>query len=148
MQQIAECTIEASRLEKAAEVLKTVAHPVRLQIIDVLERGERTVSDLCRCLETAQPYTSQQLNLLKSKGILSARRHGNQVYYSIADPSVIKIIHCVRQQGSTKQGESGPEHSSGRLSVHLRAVPQCRRISPPPEGFVLPRCCGGSRQGL
>ena len=90
--------LDADRLQKAADVLKTVAHPVRLQIIDVLERGEKTVSELSQCLGMQQPYTSQQLNLMKTKGVLSSRREGNLVYYAISNPGVVKVIHCVRQQ--------------------------------------------------
>lgn len=91
-------SLEADYLEKAADILKTVAHPVRLQIIDFLEEGEKTVTELCEHLGVQQPYTSQQLALLKAKGILGARRNGNQVLYSIVHPGVVKIIHCVRQQ--------------------------------------------------
>ena len=90
--------LEPMQLERAADVLKTVAHPMRLRIIDILEKGERTVSELCQYLGAQQPYTSQQLNLMKAKGILASRRDGNQVYYSVANPTVIKVIHCVRQQ--------------------------------------------------
>lgn len=99
-------TIEAEQLEKAAEVLKTVAHPVRLQIIDILEQGERTVNELCRCLGIPQPYMSQQLNLMKSKGVLSSRRDGNQVHYSISNPSVVRVIHCVRQHAGAPENGS------------------------------------------
>lgn len=94
-------TLDAEQLQHAADVLKTVAHPVRLQIIDLLEQGEMTVSELCQCLGTQQPYTSQQLNLMKAKGVLASRRNGNQMHYAIANPSVIKVIHCVRQQQCT-----------------------------------------------
>lgn len=90
--------LDAEKLQKAADILKTVAHPIRLQIIDFLEPGERTVSELCQHLGTQQPYTSQQLNLMKAKGILGSRRNGNQVFYAIANPNVVKVIHCVREQ--------------------------------------------------
>jgi len=90
--------VETAQLQKAAEILKTVAHPVRLRIIDILEQGERSVNELCRLLNTAQPYTSQQLNLMKSKGILASRRDGNLMYYRVAHLGVVKVIHCVRQQ--------------------------------------------------
>lgn len=91
-------SLEADYLEKAADVLKTVAHPVRLQIIDYLHEGEKTVTEICDHLGAQQPYTSQQLAILKAKGILGARRNGNQVHYSITHPGVVKIIQCVRQQ--------------------------------------------------
>jgi DNA-binding transcriptional ArsR family regulator len=106
-------SLETQQLERAADILKTVAHPVRLQVIDILERGERTVSELSQYLGTQQPYTSQQLNLMKAKGILASRRNGNQVFYSVANPSVIKIIHCVRQQST------GSESGDGRLGASV-----------------------------
>lgn len=99
--------LDTAILERAADVLRTVAHPVRLQIIDLLERGEMTVSELCRRLGTPQPYTSLQLNLMKSKGILSSRREGNLVHYFIINPSVVKMIHCVRQQEQAANGAEG-----------------------------------------
>jgi ArsR family transcriptional regulator len=104
-------SLEADYLEKAADVLKTVAHPVRLQIIDYLQEGERTVTEICDHLGAQQPYTSQQLALLKAKGILGARRNGNQVHYCITHPGVIKIIQCVRQQAgldATEESEMEP----------------------------------------
>ncbi len=94
-------------LERAADILKTVAHPMRLQIIDALESGEKTVTELCQHLGAQQPYTSQQLNLMKSKGILFSRREGNQVYYAIANFDVVKIIQCVRKKVDETNGGDG-----------------------------------------
>lgn len=102
MQEESGALLEAVQLERAAEILKTVAHPVRLQIVDLLDRGERTVTALCQLLGAQQPYVSQQLNLMKSKGVLSSRRSGNQVYYVLADPRVAKIIQCVREQSNAQ----------------------------------------------
>jgi DNA-binding transcriptional ArsR family regulator len=90
---------ETRKLERAADILKTVAHPARLRIIDFLEGWERAVAEICRQLDAPQPYVSQQLNLMKAKEILSSRRNGNQVFYSIANLNVVKIIHCVQQHG-------------------------------------------------
>jgi ArsR family transcriptional regulator len=106
-------SLEADYLERAADVLKTVAHPVRLQIIDFLEEGEKSVTEICDHLGAQQPYTSQQLALLKAKSILGARRSGNQVLYSIAHPGVIKIIHCVRQQAGLEEAEPEPAAHAG-----------------------------------
>jgi DNA-binding transcriptional ArsR family regulator len=105
--------LDTAILERAADVLKTVAHPVRLQIIDLLERGEMTVSELCRSLGTPQPYTSLQLNLMKSRGVLASRREGNLVHYFIINPSVVKMIHCVRQQGQVAKETDGVLEVSG-----------------------------------
>jgi DNA-binding transcriptional ArsR family regulator len=100
MQEESGSSLEAAQVERAAEILKTVAHPVRLQIVDLLDRGERTVTALCQLLGAQQPYVSQQLNLMKAKGVLSSRRSGNQVFYVLVDPRVAKIIQCVREQSN------------------------------------------------
>ncbi|SMC26927.1 ArsR family transcriptional regulator [Desulfacinum hydrothermale DSM 13146] len=87
--------VRLEHLQKAAEVLRVVAHPVRLQILQFLEGGEKTVTEIHTGLDLPQAYTSQQLNLMKSKDILASRRDGSQVFYRIANWNVLKIIHCV-----------------------------------------------------
>ncbi len=108
---------ETEQLQRAADILRTVAHPARLRIIDFLEQGENSVSEICRRLDAPQPYVSQQLNIMKAKGVLASRRNGTQVYYSIANQNVVQVIHCVRRHGgSPMQAESGcevPLHSPG-----------------------------------
>ncbi len=99
---------DAEQLQRAADILKTVAHPTRLRIIDLLEDGERAVTEIRNYLGATQPYVSQQLNIMKARGILASRRNGTQIYYSIANPNVVKIIHCIRQHGGAS-GQSGTE---------------------------------------
>lgn len=79
-------------LEKMAETLKAVAHPIRLQIVNILMNGERSVGDLVRKLGTKQSLTSQQLSILKSRGVLKSRRNGNVVYYSLKNSGIKNIV--------------------------------------------------------
>ena len=79
----------------AADVLKAVAHPLRLQIVETLQDGEKSVGDIVEALGEKQAITSQQLNLMKDKGILASRRDGAKVYYRIANPNVIRVLNCV-----------------------------------------------------
>ena len=81
--------------ENVAEVLRAVAHPVRLQIIELLEHGEMCVGDIVDALGGKQAVTSQQLNLMKDKGILGCRRDGTKVFYRIENKNVIKLLHCM-----------------------------------------------------
>lgn len=90
-------TIEQARFERAAEVLKTVAHPVRLRIVELLEHRERSVTELKELLGLTQPLTSQHLTQMRTRGVLGTRREGSQVYYSIANHDVVKVIHCIRR---------------------------------------------------
>jgi len=89
--------IERERIERAAAVLKTVAHPVRLRIVELLEAGEKSVTELRQLLGLTQPLTSQHLTQMRMRGVLGTRRDGAQVYYSIANPDVVKVIHCIRR---------------------------------------------------
>ncbi len=80
---------------KIAEVLKVVAHPVRLRIIELLEHNEKCVGDIVKGVSGKQSITSQQLNMMKDKGVLSCRRDGAKVYYKIQNKNVIKLLYCV-----------------------------------------------------
>ena len=81
--------------EHVAEVLKAVAHPVRLQIVELLQAGEMCVGDIVQALGGKQAITSQQLNMMKDKGVLGCRRDGARVYYHIENKNVIRLLHCV-----------------------------------------------------
>ncbi|HUT31456.1 MAG TPA: metalloregulator ArsR/SmtB family transcription factor [Sedimentisphaerales bacterium] len=81
--------------EHVAELLKAVGHPVRLRIVELLEGGEKCVGDIVKAIGGKQAVTSQHLNLMKDKGVLSSRRDGAKVYYRIENRNVIKLLHCV-----------------------------------------------------
>jgi len=81
--------------EHVAEVLKAIAHPIRVQIIELLQAGELRVGDIAETLGGKQAITSQQLNMMKDKGVLSCRRNGNKVYYRIENKNVIRLLHCI-----------------------------------------------------
>lgn len=82
-------------VEHAAEVLKALAHPVRLQIVELLQAGEMCVGDIVEALGGKQAITSQQLNMMKAKGVLSCRRDGAKVYYRIENRNVINLLRCI-----------------------------------------------------
>ncbi len=88
---------DCERFQRAADILRTVAHPARLRIIDFLEQGEKPVAQICIRLGAPQPSVSQHLNLMKAKGILASRRNGSQVLYWVANANVIEVIHCIRR---------------------------------------------------
>ena len=81
--------------ERVVEVLKAVAHPVRLRIVELLVPGEMCVGDIVRALSEKQSITSQQLNMMKDKGVLACRRDGAKVYYRIENKNVIRLLDCV-----------------------------------------------------
>ena len=81
--------------EDIAKVLKALAHPVRLQIVDALKSGEQCVCDIMAAVGGKQSITSQQLNMMKDKGVLGCRREGSRVFYKIENQNVIKLLSCI-----------------------------------------------------
>ncbi|MFC1490407.1 ArsR/SmtB family transcription factor [Candidatus Latescibacterota bacterium] len=87
--------IQDDTLERMAETLKAVAHPIRLQIVNILMNGERSVGELVKKLGTKQSLTSQQLSILKSRRVLRSRRNGNVVFYSLEHSGMKNIIAAI-----------------------------------------------------
>ncbi len=88
--------------EHITQVLKALAHPVRLQIVDVLKSGELCVCDIMAAVGGKQSITSQQLNMMKDKGVLGCRRDGSKVFYRIENENVIRLLACVHQHCDEK----------------------------------------------
>ncbi len=84
--------------EEEAEILKILAHPVRLKIICGLMERELCVSDIEKCLGEAQPRISQHLSLLRAKGIVKAEREGLNIRYRVVHPLVIKIVKILERE--------------------------------------------------
>lgn len=88
--------LEKKKLERAAYVLKCVAHPVRISIIDLLQQGERlTVSELQSILEIEQSLLSHHLTNMRDKGVVDMQREGKNVYYFLTDSTIPNIIDCI-----------------------------------------------------
>jgi ArsR family transcriptional regulator len=87
---------EAAKLERIAFILKTVAHPIRLGIVHLLEQNQQlSVSDICIMLGSEQSLTSHHLQNMRLKGILNARRDGRSMLYSLKERDVSLIISCL-----------------------------------------------------
>ena len=79
-----------------AQLLKSLAHPVRLQILDILRRGEECVCHMEAVLGRRQSYISQQLMTLRDAGLVDARKEGLNVFYCLADPeAVVPLLEVV-----------------------------------------------------
>lgn len=80
----------------AAEMLRTLAHPMRLRIVDALNTaGELPVGAITEYLGIAQSATSQHLNHMRRTGLIQAERRGKEVWYSIADYRPIALLNCI-----------------------------------------------------
>lgn len=87
---------EADKLERIAYILKTIAHPVRLGVIHLLEQHARmSVTEICESLGTEQSLTSHHLQNMRLKGLLSVKREGRSMLYSLKERDVSLIIECL-----------------------------------------------------
>lgn len=88
--------IDSGRLRRAAGqavgALKLLANEDRLLLLCQLSQGERCVSELEAQLDIHQPTLSQQLGVLRSEGVVSTRREGKNIFYSVADPALLEIL--------------------------------------------------------
>ena len=89
-------TLNVQAVQQAAVMLKCIGHPVRLQIIELLDRdGEQNVTAIYEALGIEQAVASQHLSLMRDKGVLASRRDGVNVYYRIVDPRITHVIDCI-----------------------------------------------------
>jgi DNA-binding transcriptional ArsR family regulator len=88
--------IPMSRLEKAAGVMRVLAHPHRLRICELLMNGRVPVKAIAEHLAIPRNAASQHLNMMKAHGILACRRHGKTVFYEVVDPQPAWLLGCIR----------------------------------------------------
>ncbi|GAB3891630.1 ArsR/SmtB family transcription factor [Spirosoma agri] len=87
---------EDKRIDKAAYVLKAVAHPLRIKIIQMLnDNKELNVSTIYKNLNAEQSLISHHLINMRDKGILDIRRSGKNIYYFLVDTAVADVIQCI-----------------------------------------------------
>lgn len=80
------------RLEPAVELLKALAAPVRLAVVEELTAGPRCVHELVERLGVSQPLASQHLRVLRAAGLVTAGRRGREVEYRLADDHVAHVV--------------------------------------------------------
>ncbi len=82
----------------ASEMLKAMAHPMRIAIIRLLSQGKAlTVSEIHEVLDIPQSCTSHHLSILKNKGIVIAKRKGKNILYCISNEKISTIIDCIQK---------------------------------------------------
>ena len=113
-----------STYERQANLVKAIAHPARLRILEILAQEECCVCHLTVLLRQRQPFVSQHLMVLRQKGLVLDRRDGVMVYYRLADKRVADLVLLTRELVRTS-----------RVEARLEPVPR----SPVP-GCTCPSC--------
>jgi ArsR family transcriptional regulator len=79
-----------------AEFFKALAHPGRIKILEALRAGEKTVGELQALLDDEPASASQQLAILRLRNIVVGRKEGNNVFYSVRDPLIFRLLDVAR----------------------------------------------------
>lgn len=87
---------EWKRCELQAEVLKALAHPIRLAIVQHLAAGEKCVCEIVEHVGTTQSNVSKHLGILRKAGIIRDRKEGLSVYYRLVMPCAVSFFRCVQ----------------------------------------------------
>jgi DNA-binding transcriptional ArsR family regulator len=90
-----------------ARMLKALAHPVRLRIVDILRGGEQCVCELETTLGLRQACVSQHLMTLRRAGVVTDRKDGLRVYYRVSDSSVHAVLDTARSMVSQQAQKQG-----------------------------------------
>lgn len=88
---------DSGKASRVAEILASLGHPTRLRIIAALAEGEEHVSGLSERLGITQPHISQQLSILRMRGLVEVVRAGGFAFYHLAEPRLRNVISCMEQ---------------------------------------------------
>ena len=80
-----------------ARFFRALAHPVRIKILELLVRNDRTVQELQEALGLDQPVVSQQLAVLRNQGIVTSQKHGLSVRYAVRDRAIGELLEVARR---------------------------------------------------
>jgi DNA-binding transcriptional ArsR family regulator len=92
-----------------AQILKALAHPTRVLMLNALSRGDRCVNDLRSLASVSQPTISHHLEKLKKVGIVTEKRQGKKVIHHLSCPCMLEAVDCtlgVIQSVKKRQGQT------------------------------------------
>ena len=95
---VSQRNLTSDKLNAVAKIFKTIAHPVKLEILEILEAEEPLdVSTICERINTSceTSMMSHHLTKMKDNGILCSQKQGKQVFYKIADRQLLSIFDCM-----------------------------------------------------
>lgn len=81
--------------EKQAEIVKAIAHPLRIAVIDFLQKGPQCVCDIAVAVGSERSNVSRHLSVMVSAGILESRKDGLKVIYKLKTPCILNFFSCV-----------------------------------------------------
>jgi DNA-binding transcriptional ArsR family regulator len=110
-----------------AEFFKTLGHPARIRVLEVLRDGECTVGELIPAVGIEPSHLSQQLGILRRANILQTRKEGAAVRYSVTDPRIFDLLEVARAILTSSLA------GSSQLLAELREQEAAEQSGPPPR---------------
>lgn len=92
-----EAALSAPVSEIKAELFKALGHPARIRVLEVLSKGEHSVSEMQPLVGIESSHLSQQLGILRRAGLVTSRREGTSVIYSLSDPLLAELLAVAKQ---------------------------------------------------
>jgi DNA-binding transcriptional ArsR family regulator len=119
-----------------ARLLRVLAHPMRLEILDIIRLSDECVCHLSAALDKPQPYVSQQLAILRNAGLIADRKDGNLVFYGFTgEPAAAQAVEILSAiTGQSDAGRNAVSPNGGRRLVPGCTCPKCE-----PGGACTPR---------
>jgi len=110
-----------------AEILTALAHPTRLEILELRREGELCVCHIQAVLDQRQAYVSQQLNTLRQAGLVSRRKDGKRVYYRVSDARIFEVTDSLKGllRAQKKRKISIPEKVEASAPKQPCNCPRC-----------------------
>lgn len=110
-----------------ADFFKTLAHPARIRVLELLRDGERSVGELIPKVGLEASHLSQQLGILRRANVLQGRKEGSTVRYSVTDPRIFELLEVAKAILTSTLAESR------QLLVELENLEFVERPDPPPR---------------
>jgi ArsR family transcriptional regulator len=111
-------------MARIVAMLRALANPARLNILQALDGAERSVAELELTLQIGQPFLSQHLAELRAVGAVAARRDGRSVYYRLRNDAVQQLVRQI--WGAAQAGAAGPARPSPPADAALSALAPAR----------------------
>lgn len=122
-----------------AEFFRTLAHPARIRVLEVLKGGERPVSELIPEVGIEASHLSQQLGVMRRAGIIQSRKVGANVYYSVGDAKLFELLDVAKRIITSSLAESQ------LLLEQMEATEETPPPRPPATAKRTARRTGGAR---
>lgn len=89
---------DMKNLQEAAECLRTLAHPIRLRMVQLMLQGEFTVGELAEACDIPSHMASEHLRMMQHCGFLTRRQDGRRIYYQVSEPTLEQIMDCIEKR--------------------------------------------------